>query len=262
MLENINIITGNNLANIIDKDILIFDCRPFDKYVESHIPGAVNQDLMHFHWFDTSKEGLLQFEFQLKKLLSFWGVMNKKVIFYDDVSGPSSARGLWLLNYLSHTDVYILDGGFNEWISQGYKIEQKSNPFQPALFEASNVNNKIIADYSYILSKLNDDSCIILDVRSYDEYIGRIVRAARVGHILKAINIDWKNNIDKNKFKSLDVLKTLYDLPKDKEIITYCQGGYRAANTFAVLKRLGYKHVRMYLGSWGEWGNMNNLPIE
>jgi thiosulfate/3-mercaptopyruvate sulfurtransferase len=97
-----------------------------------------------------------------------------------------------------------------------------------------------------------------------DEYSGSTIRASRGGRIPTAINIDWNDNLDQSgMFKSYEKLEQMYKkLPKDAEVITYCQGGYRAANTFVILKMLGYKNVRMYLGSWGEWGNRLNLPIE
>ena len=95
------------------------------------------------------------------------------------------------------------------------------------------------------------------------EYDGLIVRAARRGHIPSAVNIDWTRNLENGKFKEFDKLVQLYSfIPTDKEIITYCQGGYRAANTYLVLKNLGYLNVKMYLGSWGEWGNIPSLPVE
>ena len=76
------------------------------------------------------------------------------------------------------------------------------------------------------------------------------------------MNIEWKENIENNVFKSSKELQEVYSkLSKDSEIITYCQGGYRAANSFIALKMLGYKNVKIYLGSWGEWGNKPGLPI-
>jgi thiosulfate/3-mercaptopyruvate sulfurtransferase len=100
---------------------------------------------------------------------------------------------------------------------------------------------------------------VVLDARSKEEYDGTAVRAARSGHIPKAVNIDWNDNIAGPAFKGRADLERMYEkIPKDAEVITYCQGGYRAANSFVVLKMLGYKNVRMYLGSWG---NRPDLPV-
>jgi thiosulfate/3-mercaptopyruvate sulfurtransferase len=254
-----------------DRNLLIVDARPFLSYAESHIPGAINIDLVQFHWIDTSKLGIIQFNRQSRLLLSNIGVTKDKfVVFYDDTSGTSASRGVWLLQYFSHRKVAMLDGGFNKWKVEGYKTETKTNPFIHSNFKGE-PNPKVLADFIHINSvvikskKKKKKKSFIIDTRSKDEYSGSTVRASRGGRIPTAINIDWNDNLDHRSsiFKSHEKLKQMYKkVPKDAEVITYCQGGYRAANTFVILKMLGYKNVRMYLGSWGEWGNRLDLPIE
>ncbi|MEK6834530.1 MAG: rhodanese-like domain-containing protein [Thermoproteota archaeon] len=90
-----------------------------------------------------------------------------------------------------------------------------------------------------------------------------VIRAARSGHIPNAINVDWNLNITEDgTMKDNKALSELYQqISKDDEIVTYCQGGYRAANSFLALKKLGFQNVRVYVGSWGEWGNRLDLPV-
>ena len=103
----------------------------------------------------------------------------------------------------------------------------------------------------------------IIDARTPEEFDGTVIRAARSGHIPTSENIDWSNNLTSDgKLKPNEDLLNLYNLDSDQEIITYCQGAYRAANSFLALKKIGFSNVRVYLGSWGEWGNKTELPIE
>src|SRR3989344_9124406 len=110
------IISTTNLNSILsNSNIVIIDTRSFKEYSEGHISGAVNLDLFAFHWFDTTKEGIESFNKQTLQLFSFAGITNeKKVIFYDEVSGMLAARGVWLLMYFSHPQVFILDGGMKK----------------------------------------------------------------------------------------------------------------------------------------------------
>ena len=244
-----------------DPNVILADTRSFKEYSEGHILGAVHLDLFTFHWIDTTKQGIENFNNQTQNLLSILGVTpEKKVIFYDSVSGMLAARGVWMLMYFSHQNVSILDGGITKWKKENFPLETKPNAFKPSKFSGK-INSEIISGFEYIQENL--DNVKILDARSTGEYDGSTIRAAQSGHVPNAINIDWNQNIsDDGTFKNDEELSQMYDYPKDSEIVTYCQGAYRAANTFLVLKKLGFTNVRVYLGSWGEWGNKLELPVE
>ncbi|MCA9827703.1 MAG: sulfurtransferase [Nitrosopumilus sp.] len=249
----------NSILN--DPDLIIADTRSFKEYSDGHIPGAVHLDLFAFHWIDTTQQGIENFNNQAQNLLSFLGVTpEKQVIFYDAVSGMLAARGVWMLMYFSHENVSMLNGGITKWKKESRSLETKSNGFKPSKFSGK-INPNIISGFEYIRDNL--DNIIILDARSIGEYNGSIVRAAQSGHIPNSINIDWNQNInDDGTLKNDEQLSEIYNYPRDSKIVTYCHGAYRAANTFLALKKLGFKNVLVYLGSWGEWGNRLDLPVE
>jgi thiosulfate/3-mercaptopyruvate sulfurtransferase len=259
------LISSQDLYKLIKKqdNTIVIDSRPFSEYKNGHVPGAVNIDLFQLHWFDTTKRGIKDFNRQSRLLLSNIGISkDSKVIFYDNVSGISSARGVWLLLYFSHKNVCMLDGGFEKWKKERYPIEVKSNPLRNVRF-IGKPNTKVIADANEVKKSIRNKNVTIVDARSREEYVGSEVRAARRGHIPSAVNIDWEDNVEKAVFKSKEKLSKIYsNIPKNSQVITYCQGGYRASNAFIALKLLGYKKVKLYLGSWGEWGNRLEFPVE
>ena len=244
-----------------DDSVLILDARSYKDYSNGHIPGAVSLDLFSFHWADTSQKGLVSFGEHMRKILSYAGIdENKKIIFYDNTSGMLAARGVWMCLYFSHPDVQMLDGGISKWTEENLHTETESTIYKP-----SNLTTSIDPSIIIGFEELNENigKVTIIDARSHDEFDGTIPRAARGGHIPTAKNIDWTNNLDNSgKLKSDEELESIYQLDKESQIITYCQGAYRAANSYLSLKKLGFKNVKVYLGSWGEWGNKIDLPIE
>ena len=245
---------------------LVLDLRPPDAYVAGHIPGAVHLDLWGVSLIDTDPAPLSAFMWMIEHVLAGHGVTaSTPVVVYDEHSGMRAARAFWFLEYFGHPSVRLLDGGFNAWTRAGLPIVREAGPLSPSDWTGSR-EPATIATWRDVQKALTRPDSVIVDTRSDDEYFSRTVRAKRPGAIPGAIHIEWSENLTPNgEFKSASDLRTMYEaagVTPDREVITYCQGGYRGAHSYIALRLIGYPRVRNYVGSWKEWGDRVDLPVE
>jgi thiosulfate/3-mercaptopyruvate sulfurtransferase len=245
---------------------LLIDLRPAEDYCENHLPDAVHLDLFGISSVDTDPAPLKSFFWIIEHLLASRGVSNDvRVVVYDDTSGIRAARAFWFLEFFGHPNPRVLDGGFNAWMRQGLPLTQKAQKPTPTQWTGTRVDG-ILASWRDVKDRLGRSETVVVDTRSDGEYCGTTARAARGGAIPGAVHMEWTNNLGPDgAFKSTDELKTMYEragVTPDREVITYCQGGYRAAHSYLALRLLGYPRVRNYIGSWREWGDRTDLPIE
>jgi thiosulfate/3-mercaptopyruvate sulfurtransferase len=254
-------------SRLQDPRLVVLDLRSPEAYSNGHIPGARSFDIFGISLIDTRPEPLRAYLWLIEHLIQAKGINDDStIIIYDDVSGMRSARLFWFLEFFGHDDVHMLNGGFAAWQAAGLPVTHEAVVVpEPGNFKMKQ-RRELLATVDDVLSRLNAPSTVIIDTRSDDEYTGKWVRAARGGAIPGAVHLEWTNNLDPNGFmKSADQLKQMYaakGIVPEKEVIPHCHGGYRSAHTYLALRLIGYPKVKNYLGSWGEWGNRIDLPIE
>ena len=249
-----------------DSDALLIDVRPAESFARGLIAGAVHLDLWGLSLIDTSEAPLRAFMWMIGHLFSLRGVSpDRPVVVYEEDSGMRAARAFWFLEYLGHPRVRVLDGGLAAWRRAGLPLSTDPVAPTPGTWHGAPDASRL-ATWRDVVDRLGKPDTAIVDTRSVEEYRGEIVRAARGGAIPGAVHLEWKENLTATgQFKSTADLAAMYEaagVTPDREVVTYCQGGYRAAHTYLALRILGYPRVRNYTGSWREWGDRLDLPIE
>lgn len=248
------------------EDLCLIDVRPAEDFAGGHLPGAVHFDVFGLSLIDTSDAPLKAFMHMIHHIFELRGISEKnEAVVYENQSGMRAARALWFLDYFGHPNARMLDGGMQAWNAAGFATTTEATPPKAASFKISE-RRDVLATAQDVLQSLNKNETAILDTRSRSEYLGTQIRAARGGAIPGAIHIEWTDNLDNSgKFKSTAELQAMYSragITADKEVIPYCQGGYRSAHSYVALRLIGFPRIRNYIGSWKEWGDRTDLPIE
>lgn len=249
-----------------DASLLTIDLRPAEAFAAGHLPSAVHLDLFGLSLIDTDPAPLDAFLWMIAHLLTSRGVSaDTTVVVYDEKSGMRAARAFWFLEFFDHPDPRMLDGGFGAWQAKDLPTQKVAAAPEKGDWVVGRADIRL-ATWRDVKSRLGSEDAVILDTRSDGEYRGTHVRAKRGGAVPGAVHIEWTRNLaEDGGFKGAAELRTMYEsagVTPNKEVISYCQGGYRAAHSYLALRLLGYPRVRNYIGSWKEWGDREDLPIE
>ena len=257
--------------NLGREGLVVIDVRGKAAY-SSHIPGAVSSTWHEYSDPEAVAKGLLNPNVaQLEEKLRRLGINNSSdIVIYSNPfdNWGDEGRMFWMLQYLGHTRVRILDGGWVKWIAEQRSYEHNTQQPTPGTFQAS-LQPELLIDKSSLkkLVKRPHPETILIDARSIEEYAGKEIDGLpRAGHIPQAINIPWNKFLNPDAtIKDPALIKKMleeYGLRQNQEIITYCLGGVRSAWLYVILRFAGFEKVQNYPGSWWEWSRDFAAPVE
>ena len=248
-----------------DPNLRIIDVRPGERFAMGHIPGTRHFDIYGLNTYDTDDAPLNSFIKTWAFLLGRRGItFENTIVFCGEIAGQTAARGFWFLEYFGHDDTHVLDGGYTAWQRAGLPVTRDAEVPKTTSFKYA-LRHERVATYKDVLSAIDDPTKRILDTRSRKEFLGTDKRAARAGAVPSALHQEWLTHLTpEGEIKPAAQLRAQFEalgMTSDKEILPYCNTGYRSAHAYLVLRLLDYPRVRNYVGSWQEWGNRAELPV-
>ncbi|MCR9138312.1 MAG: sulfurtransferase [Alphaproteobacteria bacterium] len=248
--------TGSLQPESGPEGLVIVDVRPRPEFDAGHVPGARHLDPNAVVARFSPIDGTLRSVAEMEKLLSDLGVSaDRKIVFYDDRGGFHAARMFWLMEYLGHRGVAVLNGGWSGWRAVNGPVAVGENESDPGAFQAA-VSPRRHAGAADVLDARQDPDGVLIDVRSGKMYAD--------GHIPWAINVPWSQNLGPDgRFLDADALQAHFlarGIAPENNVIMHCQNGLASSHSYVALRLLGYPSVRVYHRSWAEWGSDPALP--
>lgn len=257
------------LAGILgNEEVILIDLSKAENYARGHIPGAIFIDYRHVVNGLMPVPGRMPELSQLQQLCRSVGLTAEKhVIAYDDEGGGNACRFIWTLHVLGHDRCSLLNGVIFSWANEGRPLTGEVPRVTASNFSAT-LNEQFVASKDEILERLDDPKLRLLDARSEEEYTGRKSRTAKAGHIPGAKNLNWMDTMDRGRhyrFLPDAILQDMLerrDIRKDNDVVVYCMTHHRSAHSYVMLRHLGYPSIKGYPGSFMEWGNSPDTPVE
>ncbi|PLS03552.1 sulfurtransferase [Neobacillus cucumis] len=263
------------VKHVNDENVRIIDCR-FSladpqkgklNYIQNHLPGAVYFDLAQDLSGTVGNHGgrhpLPDINVFVKKLENA-GIGNDIVVIaYDDGEGAFAARFWWLLQYLGHDNVFVLDGGFKGWLEAEFSLTDKIPTFKKADFR-TNLRAELLATYEEVKDAVKKQSKVLIDSREAKRYLGLEEPIdKKAGHIPGALNKPWMEGFRGGQYLEIpEQFMRFSEFSSTQPIIVYCGSGVTAAPNYLALKEAGYENVKLYVGSFSDWISYEENKIE
>jgi thiosulfate/3-mercaptopyruvate sulfurtransferase len=269
------------LARLYEPDIVIVDCRfslgkvteGQEAYDAERIPGAVyfdlERDLSAAKGEHGGRHPLPELE-ELAGKLGRAGIdASIRVVAYDDQGGAMASRFWWLLRYMGHEKVYVLDGGYSQWKAAGFPVTSETPPVRvPKRFEVQ-LQSQMAVGVEAVRDVVagaagSSDVAVLIDSRERPRYLGETEPIDPVaGHIPGAINRFWKDALtEQGQWKDATGQRARFEgLHPDQEVIVYCGSGVTACPNVLALAEAGFRNVKLYVGSWSDWVSYPDNPV-
>jgi thiosulfate/3-mercaptopyruvate sulfurtransferase len=256
----------------------VFDCRfllkdpdgGLKKFNQGHIPSAqyadLDKDLASPMTASSGRHPLPNPDELIKKLQA-WGVNNSsQIICYDDLSGAFAARMWWLLKWLGHNDVAVLDGGIDKWIASNFSLETDVQKRAAGSFSGQ-ANNEMWVDVGFVQKELAENKINLLDARSAERFTAKDTKTDPVaGHVPGAMSFPFAGNLSKQGvfLPAAELLKRFAPMvsnAENKELINMCGSGVTACHNLLAMSVAGLPMTRLFIGSWSEWIKDKSRPV-
>jgi thiosulfate/3-mercaptopyruvate sulfurtransferase len=263
--------------NLDDSNIRIVDCRftlsdpekGKNEYLEGHLPGAVyfdlEKDLSGPVQVHGGRHPMPDIEVLCRKLEKAGIDQTKTIIAYDNGESAFAARFWWLLQYLGHEKVYVLNGGYKQWSKAGYPVSTEIPSYEMAKFNPQ-PKHELMASMEEVRDAVfgKRDDILLIDSREEKRFLGiEEPIDKKAGHIPGAINKPWLKGLNNGIFNSLEEQKQRFsDVNPAKQIIVYCGSGVTACPNFLALKEAGFQNVKLYVGSFSDWISYDENKID
>ncbi|WP_136248761.1 sulfurtransferase [Halomonas borealis] len=240
-----------------------------ESHAQGHVPGAVYLDFKRLMHGAGDVPNEVPDTEALSALFSSLGLTrDTHVVAYDDEGGGWAGRLLWTLELIGHRRYSYLNGGIHAWRAAGLPTSTETTAPTPSDYQAEILHPEVAIDRLELSERLDDPTLAVWDARSRAEYDGEKGDNRRLGHIPGAVNLEWTDAMDKARdlrlrdYAELVTELEARGLTPDMEVATHCQSHHRSGFTWLVGKALGFEKMRAYAGSWKEWGNRDDTPVE